>query len=88
MATVDIKNEPSVVMETCSRNRTALNELLTTDFVEVIDEDLTIIVGSRGFGQPLKTNSDDLVKRQDDPVSGSLAYSQTVRILFNFFDVL
>lgn len=70
---------PSLLRTPCSRNSQALNDLLGTVIIEEIDEDLTIIIGKNAFSEPFKTTAGNLIKRQNDEVSGNMAFDQTVR---------
>lgn len=73
-----IKCEPVLLMEPCSSNRKQLNDLLETAVIEEVDDEMTIIVGSKGFGAPFQTTAENLIKRENDPISGNVPYNNTV----------
>lgn len=73
-----IKCEPVLLMEPCSSNRKQLNDLLETAVIEEVDDDMTIIVGNKSFGAPFQTTAENLIKRENDPISGSVPYNNTV----------
>lgn len=61
--------------------------LLDEHHIEVLD-DMVITVGSKGYGRPLQTTTEGLVKFEDnqfDDISGNIPFMSTVsRICFNF----
>lgn len=79
-----VKLEPVVLYEPYSSNSNELEDVLENPveeecIVEEIDEDLTIsFYRKTGFAKPYNTNSDGLVKRENDVVSGNLPYSENV----------
>lgn len=64
----------------CPRARKALNELLEASVIDEYDDDITFIVSSRGFAMPYHSTTEGLIKRQNDPVSGNVAFSETVSL--------
>lgn len=79
-----VKSEVVFLQEPCSSNRKALDELLEKRIIEEIEDDIypmTIISGSKNFGLPFNATAEGLIKRQNDRVSGNVAFSQTVSIL-------
>lgn len=63
------------------KNRDAILELLDPDIVEVVDDDMTIITKSKGFGKPIMTMADGRVKREVGcSFSGMEPYLDTVSI--------
>lgn len=68
-------------MTPCTGNRNQLFNLLNSTVIEEIDDDLTMIYGTKGFGMPLHTTVEGLIKRENDPISGNIPFTQTVRIL-------
>lgn len=61
-------------------------EIVEMDYVDEYDEDITFYVNRKmGFGKPYEANSMDLVKHENDVVSGSLAFSETVKKIISIF---
>lgn len=75
-----MKLEPVVVREICASNNLELDDLLDDDLVvDNYDDEITITFSRKsGFVMPVKYNSDGLIKREDDIISGNLAYVETV----------
>lgn len=73
-----IKSEPTLLMTPCSSNLNELYNLLNSHVIEEVDDEMTIIYGSKGFGLPYKTTDENLIKRENDPISGNMAFTQTV----------
>lgn len=85
---VVVKNEPVLLIRPCSYNNIELDDLLDDPEVEIdkFDDDITFIVNKRtGYAMPLDENPEGLVKYENDVVSGSMCFANTVRkILYNF----
>lgn len=75
-----------MVHEISEVNNLGLDDLLDDDNVVDIYADDVVITYSRksGFVKPAQYNSDSLVKRENDPVSGNKAYTDSVIICFWF----
>lgn len=59
---------------------------------ELVDEDITIIIDKEvGIVHPMKTIADDMVKRENDIVSGNVAFnedlSKFIKTFFIFINV-
>lgn len=74
------KLEPLPLYEACSSNGMELEELLDDDeIIDEYDEDVTFYIRRKtGFVKPLKTDSNDLVKHENDIVTGNMSYNITV----------
>lgn len=44
------------------------------------DDDIEVVIIDVIFPQPVQYSSDDLLKRENDPVSGNLAFSDTSQV--------
>lgn len=76
-----IKTEPIPLHEPIQANNVELNEILDEEdmITEQLDDDITVIIDSKiGFGKPLNSNADGLIKRQNDIISGDIPFIQTV----------
>lgn len=77
---VEVKTEPKVVEEPQSSNQPELLSLLVSEeIVEYVDDDMVITVSEKGFGKPFNTTVEHaLIKRQNDTVSGDIAFNENV----------
>lgn len=50
-----IKNESSVLITPCASIRSELNNVLNANVIEVVDDEMTIIIGKHGFGNPFNS---------------------------------
>lgn len=75
------KMEPVPLYEANTSNVVDLDDILDDDeVVDVYSNDVTIIFKRKtGIIKPMKTDSNGLVKRENDVVSGNMAYNDTVR---------
>lgn len=76
-----IKPEPALLIEPCTSNSNELNGLFDKDYEEedVWDEDITFIVNKKvGYAQPFNSNDQQLIKRENDVVSGNMPFNETV----------
>lgn len=81
-------NEPDVKPEAMplygiNNQSDLINILDDSETIEIIDDDMTITIGRKGFGKPIETTTVGLIKRQNDIVTGNLAYNE-VSILLIF----
>lgn len=80
-----VKTEPVFVFEPFSSNCDELESLLEDDSSEETvsyDEEVTYTINKKvGFARPYRTNSENLIKREDDIVSGNMAYNESVSII-------
>lgn len=72
-------------VETHAQNDGDIDELLRNMVETPIDEDLTIFVAATGIPKPIPVTMEDLIKRQDDVVSGDKAYNENVSYLLLLF---
>lgn len=77
------KSDMQLIMEPPSSNRSELSQLLETDQIEIVDDEMTIIVSAKGYGKPYNATAEDLIKRKDDCVSGDIPFTDTVSNLEN-----
>lgn len=61
-------------------NRAEIEELLNEPEDDDDDDDVIMIIGSSGIPRPWSTTSDDLIKRENDKMTGAIAFNQTVSI--------
>lgn len=78
-ANIVVKSEWVPLFNVHSANNDAIDELLD-EYEEVpCDDDCMMIVGSSGFAMPMSATTDDLIKREIDPMSGDMPFNETVR---------
>lgn len=89
-ATSTIKPEPNILIEVSSSNKDDLNDVLTDvpvarkvddDDASSDDDDVILIGESIDICKPFKTNTEKLVKHENDDVSGNLPYIDKVFLL-------
>lgn len=68
--------------EICAANNAEIDELLDEPTEFVFDDDVTIIIGKCGVPKPWAITSDTLIKRQNDAMSGNIAFNSTVSVIF------
>lgn len=76
-----MKTEPVLVLHPDTSNDNELEGLLdeTDELVDEYDEDITFTISKKtGYAKPFATNTDGLVKHENDIVSGNLAFAETV----------
>lgn len=84
-AAANIKAEgPLAVVLPCRSNENELNALLDVNEIIVVDDDVTIFASSKPC-KPFIMTSESLFKRNDDIVSGNIAFNETVSIFLNTF---
>lgn len=78
------KSEPVPLYEACSSNDIELQDILDdTEVIDKYDEEVTFIINRKtGYAKPLKTDSNGLVKRENDIVTGDVPYNDTVSFIF------
>lgn len=75
----EIKDEVLVIQPNPERMNVIENLIDEPEFSTVEHNGMLITINNRiGFGKPFSTNHDGLVKRENDPVSGDLAFNETV----------
>lgn len=93
-----IKIEGDMLIEPCSSNIGELDVLLdenedeeeTVRYVDDKDDDdddeVIITINKKiGFAMPCKSNDQEMIKRENDVVSGNMPYNDSVRIILYFF---
>lgn len=80
ISTAEIQDVKPIVplYRTDSANNNEIAALLDEESVEIVDDDMIIIVGSKGFGKPLGTTIAGLVKIENDQISGDIPFMNTV----------
>lgn len=85
-----LKIEAVPIHEPIQANNEELNELLDEEdmVTEKYDDEVTITIDSKiGFAMPLNSNSDGLIKRENDVISGNIAFNETVSI-YNILNII
>ncbi|XP_031630860.1 uncharacterized protein LOC116345565 [Contarinia nasturtii] len=59
-----------------TQNNDAINELLENTVENRIDDDVSIMIGAAGVPKPMFMTSDELVKRENDILSGNKPYNE------------
>lgn len=75
-----IKAEPIPIYDNHICNDDEIDVVLDEPFEEVCD-DVIMIIG-KSFPLPLRMTTEEKIKRENDPMSGNLTYSVSVRIYF------
>lgn len=82
----DKKPDILPLIEFTLTNRDEIMNLLDPDIIEVVDDDMTIITKSKGFGQPIPTMQDGRIKLESScPFSNIEPYLCTVSKLSSIF---
>lgn len=55
-----------------------LNTLISENAVIYIDDDISMTVGFEGMPKPFIANKDEMIKREEDPISNTIPYNLTV----------
>lgn len=55
-----------------------LNDLIAENATIQIDDDITMMIGFEGMPKPFTANSDEMIKRDEDPISHNMPYNLTV----------
>lgn len=80
---VQVKAEKVPLYEIHTRNNEEINELLDEP-VEIYcdnDDELTMIISKDGLPKPFAATEDDMIKRENDPISGNIAFNEEVNAL-------
>lgn len=73
-----VKPEYVPLFSVHSANNEAMDQLLEEQEEIPCDEDVQIIVGPSGIPQPMQVTTDDLVKRENDAMSGNIPFNTSV----------
>lgn len=77
-----IKLEAVPLIEPCTFNQAELDSLLDDpEEIVCMEDDMVITVWKRGCGIPFQANSDELIKRQDDIISGSISFQRNSKYI-------
>lgn len=68
-----IKDDPSEIIPD-----DILDNLISENATVVIDEDISMTIGFNGVPKPFAANSEEMIKREDDPISGNIPFNLTV----------
>lgn len=82
-----VKSEAVPMIEPCSSNSNELNGLFDEDNEEedIYDDDITFIVNKTvGFAKPFNSTTQNLIKRENDIISGNMAFDETVSTVNTF----
>lgn len=79
------KTECIPIVEPNAVNASAVNELISEDSytIEEVDDMQIMFMTKVGFGRPFDATSLALIKRENDPVSGTVPFDELVRPLLN-----
>lgn len=61
-----------------------LNDLIGENATTVIDDDISITIGFEGIPKPFAANCDNMIKREEDPISNNIPYNLTVYIVWAY----
>lgn len=75
---VELKPDPLHFVVEQTGNESDIDELLEETEEIVHDSDVTIYVGQDGIPKPMSTTTDNLVKRENDPMSGAIPFDEKV----------
>lgn len=74
-----IKTDTMPIFDVRGSNCDGIMDILSEP-ESIIDDEVSMTVGSRGFPMPMKATDGGLIKRDKDVVSGDLPYFETVRM--------
>lgn len=78
-----IKTEPMPIYENHFGNDNEIDDVLDDPIEEIYDDesdDVIIVIGRSGIPKPLGMTRQQTIKRENDPMSGNLTFSVSVRI--------
>lgn len=75
---VDVKPDFQEILIERTENDSDLDEILSEEKEVVLDEHVTMLVGPHGIPKPLATTTEDLLKRENDGMSGNIAFDERV----------
>lgn len=79
---IDVKPNIDIIpmYEVHRSNQNAILDQLEDRIVEIVDDEIiSITTTSKGFGKPLNTTTEGLVKQEADEISGDMAFLNTVK---------
>lgn len=87
---VEVKTEQVPLFDMHATNRMEIDALLdeqdyTTENCGSDDDDVVIFIGKSGVPKPMQTTGDFLVKRENDIISGNIAFNERVSTNINCF---
>lgn len=62
-----------------------LHELISEEAVIHIDDEISMTIGFEGIPKPFFADSDEMIKREADPISNNIPYNLTVIVLFIYY---
>ncbi|XP_055308738.1 uncharacterized protein LOC129572728, partial [Sitodiplosis mosellana] len=73
---VDVKPVFQEILIERTENDSDLDDILSEEKEVVLDEHVTMLVGPHGIPKPLATTTDDLLKRENDGMSGNIPFNE------------
>lgn len=78
---VTTKSEYVPLFDIHTGNNAEIDELLEEPEVIEWDEEVTMMVGKSGVPQPMSVTADELIKRENDQLSGNIPFNLTVGLI-------